>query len=360
MDKLALIKDLRTATLAGMNDCKLALTEAEWDFNKAVDLVKARGLAQTARNAQKVAAEGRVVIHFDHAQDATMIEINSNTDFTAGSEEFLTFCQKVGEELGSTDLTQFQGDLSTITTSDQKTTLESLRQELMAKTKENIVVRRWFVEEVFGDNRRVFDYIHSSNSKLGVLLSLEGPDAASIATPEFEEFGNNVAMQIAAMNPLAVSIDQISQEEKDRQKAIFETQLKEAGKPEAAWAKIIEGKTKKWQSEVCLLDQEAVFLSDGSKKTIRVLSDELAKQLGGEAGSVKILSFNRCQVGEGIEKPKEEDYAQEIGKMAGLAEEVVQDNGVATTIHTAITNGMDVVKEVKVWSVSLRYEFRLR
>jgi elongation factor Ts len=326
MDKMQLIKDLRSATLAGMNDCKQALEEASFDFEKAVDLVKARGLAQTARNSNKVAMEGRMVINFDHAQEATMVEINCNTDFTAGSQEFLDFCQSVGEVMSETDLVAFSGDFSQILHKPE-TSLETLRQELMVKTKENIVVRRWVVEEVFGDNRRVFNYLHSNN-KLGVLLSLEAPDEASIALPEFEEFGNNVAMQIAAMNPLAISIDQISQEDKDRQKAIFQQQLREAGKPEASWGKIIEGKTKKWQSEVCLLDQEAVFLSDGSKKTIRVLADELAKTLGGTAGSVQILNFVRMVVGEGIEKPQEEDYAQEIGKMTGLSsEEAIQDDG---------------------------------
>jgi elongation factor Ts len=306
-----LIKELRTRTSAGMADCKAALVEAEWDIDKAQDLVKARGLAQTSRNAGKVASEGRVVV-FGSKDSATMTEVNSNTDFTAGSPDFVAFSENVGNTLAHTDLAAFSGNLNELSFDGR--TLEELRQELAGKTKENIVVRRWMREEVSGDNRRVFSYLHSNN-KLAVLVSVEAPSKETAETNDFVEFSNNVAMQIAAMNPLAVSVDKLSQEECDRQKGIFETQLKEAGKPEASWSKIVEGKTRKWHSDVVLLEQESVL---HPKTSVQAVAEELSKKLCGETGKVKVLNFLRCQVGEGIEKAPQEDYGAEISKMTGV------------------------------------------
>jgi elongation factor Ts len=322
-----LIKELRARTSAGMADCKAALVEAEWDLDKAQDLVKARGLAQTSRNASKVASEGRITIYYggdygspyDHA---TLSEINCQTDFVANSPDFCLFVELVGHTLSKTDLAAFSGDLNQLPvispSADQNLTqppsLEDLRKEIAGKTKENIVVRRWMREEVSGDNRRVFSYLHSNN-ELGVLVSVEAPSKEAALSDDFTEFANNVAMQIAAMNPLAVSVDRLSQEDCERQKAIFETQLKEANKPEASWSRIIEGKTKKWHSDVVLLEQESVL---HPKTSIRAVADDLSKKLSGETGKVKVLNFLRCQVGEGIEKAPQEDYGAEISKMTGV------------------------------------------
>jgi elongation factor Ts len=295
-----LIKELRARTSAGMADCKAALVEAEWDIDKAQDLVKARGLAQTARNASKVASEGRVSLYGN-----TLVEVNSNTDFTAGSPDFIAFAELAAKTLGEADLAAFSGDLNTLSVSGKS--LEEHRQEVAGKTKENIVLRRWMREEVSGDNRTVFSYVHSNN-KLGVLLSMEAPTKEDLDNDEFRDFGNNLAMQIAAMNPLAVSSDKLSQADRDRQQAIFETQLKEQGKPEASWGKIIEGKNRKWYSEICLLDQESVFCS---KTSVKQLVDQLSLKLG---GPVKILNFMRMVVGEGIEK-EPQDLAADVAQM---------------------------------------------
>lgn len=318
VDQKQLIKDLRAMTQAGMQDCKTALEEAAWDLDKAADIVKARGLANTSRNASKVASEGRAVVHQDSLSKATMVEVNCQTDFVAGSENFVNFCNVVSETMGKTDLTEFKGDCSIIPVSETAS-LEDARKEVMASTKENIVVRRWFTNEVSGDNRRVFSYLHSNN-KLGVLVAMEAPSKEAVTSPEFEEFSNNIAMQIAAMNPIEVSVDKIPQTDKDRQKLIFETQLRDAKKDEKQWPKIIEGKFRKWNTEVALVEQESVITA---KTSIKVLADQLSTKLCNEAGKVKILNFTRCQVGEGVEKVQE-DYSAEISKLSGVKTEVVE------------------------------------
>lgn len=334
MDKQQLLKDLRAMTQAGMQDCKAALDEAKWELDKAVDIVKARGLANTSRNAGKVASEGRAVIFQDTLSKATLVEINCQTDFVASNDGFVQFCNTASSVLGKTDLITFDGDIAKLKV-DDKSSLEDIRKAAMAATKENVVIRRWMREEALTDNSMVFSYMHSNN-KLGVLVSLEAPTKEQLTAPEFIEFGNNVAMQIAAMNPLAVSLDKINQADKDRQRAIFETQLRDAKKPEAQWSKIIEGKFRKWGTEVALLEQESVITA---KMSIRELADGMSTKLCGEAGKVKVISFLRCQVGEGIEKVQE-DYSAEISKLTGIKAEEAAETVQAAAV-TAITNDID-------------------
>jgi len=290
INKTELIKQLRSITQAPMNACKDALTEAEWDLEKATDIVKVKGLQQTSRSEGKVAAEGRVVIRGHHAsngKEATLIEINSQTDFVANSPDFIDFTDVVGTAISNTDLLSFTGDFSSLKTY-KNSTVEEQRKELMALTKENIVIRRWFRLEVAGDNRTIRTYLHSNN-KLGVAVSFETLSDDTIVSPEFNEFADNVAMQIAAMNPMVVSLYNLSDDDLNRQKSIFEQQLIEAGKPAESWPKIIAGKMNKWFSEACLLDQESV---NTPKTTVGALANKLG---------VKILEFIRVQVGDGIE-----------------------------------------------------------
>lgn len=306
-----LIRELRAITQAGMKDCKDALEANSWDLQKATDAVKAKGLQNTNSRSGKVTSEGVVKTIYTNAErdSAVMVEVNCQTDFVARSPDFIVFANQVADSLASAinsgeinfAASEFNIDNLQV---DGGTTLGDLRKEMIAHTRENIVVRRWWAQQVADPHRAIWQYVHS-NDKLGVLVSIEAVTAEALNSTEVKEFADNVAMQIAAMNPLAVSRDNVSQDQFDRQKAIFETQLKDMNKPEAAWPKILEGKLNKWYSEVCLLDQESIT-------TPKTTVGTLAKNL-----NVKVLSFIRCEVGEGV-KNEQKDFAAEVAELSGI------------------------------------------
>ena len=301
MSNTELIRELRALTSAGMKDCKDALEESNWDVQKAVDIVKAKGLNVVSGRAGKVASEGVVAITSMDGTGYCMAEVNCQTDFVANSPDFQKFAQYVSNTVADctaskTEPSYFSIDL-----------VEDRRQEIISTTKENVVVRRWWAEQTLKDNVQVFSYLHS-NKKIGVLITMAAPSKETVFSKEFFDLGEDLAMQIAAMSPLAVDADRIPQEEKDRQKAIFEMQLKEENKPEKMWDKIMEGKFRKWNTEVCLLEQESVVIP---KTTIRQVIKNVGTKLGGE---IQVVNFVRCQVGEGIEK-KQDNLAEEVSKM---------------------------------------------
>ncbi len=302
MSNTELIRELRALTSAGMKDCKDALEESNWDLQKAVDIVKVKGLNIADGRTGRVASEGRVDIWMIDKgrpnRTVGMVEVNCQTDFVANSEIFREFIGFVGRTIiNKADA----GDVFTVAD------VETARLETVSSTKENVVVRRWWVEEAQSPLVRVFSYTHS-NAKIGVLLTMLAPNEAAADSPEFKALGEDLAMQIAAMNPLAVDADRIPSEEKDRQKAIFETQLAEEKKPQAMWSKILEGKFRKWNTEVCLLEQESVVVP---KTAVKQVVKNVGTKLGGE---IQVVNFVRCQVGEGIEK-KQDNLAEEVAKM---------------------------------------------
>lgn len=308
MSNTEMIRELRVLTSAGMKDCKDALEESNWDLQKAVDIVKVKGLNIADGRTGRVASEGRasILVRQDNTI-AVMTEINCQTDFVANSEEFKDFVHSV------------LGTVLTNTLMDEPFTADSVedkRKEAVSKVKENVVVRRWWVEEAQSPLVRVFSYQHS-NAKIGVLITMLAPNEAAASSPEFKALGEELAMQIAAMNPLAVDSDRIPSAEKDRQKAIFETQLAEDKKPQAMWSKILEGKFRKWNTEVCLLEQESVVIP---KTPVKQVIKNVGTKLGGE---IQVVNFIRCQVGEGIEK-KTENLADEVAKLTNSAPEVNQ------------------------------------
>lgn len=310
MSNTELIKELRAITQAGMKDCKDALEEASWDLQKAIDIVKVKGLNVVSGREGKIASEG-VVSVFPAQTLTSMVEVNCQTDFVANSPDFRKFADTVSFQV-------YQTTVDGEPFSPQK--VEEERQKIVSSTKENVVIRRWWVEETADPKAQVFNYVHS-NGKIGVLLTLLAPSVESTRDQAFTELGNDLAMQIAAMNPLAVSIDRIPQEAEARQVAIFETQLAELKKPAAAWPKIIEGKSKKWYTEVCLLEQESIVVP---KTTVGQVVKNISTKLGGE---VQVVNFIRCQVGEGIEK-KKDNLADEVAKLSGLSTEQVKGPGV--------------------------------
>ncbi len=289
----AQIKELRDRTSAGMSDCKNALVEAGGDMEKAVEIILKKGIVKAAARAGKVATEGEVATWTSpDGKKGVIVEVNSQTDFVARGDDFKAFVKDVLEAAKGAK----KGD-------DIAKKLEDKRAALSGRIGENIVVRRWDVLESKG---HVQAYVHMGG-KLAVLLAAEGP----ADKPEFKTFVENCAMQIAAMNPMVVRKDELGQATIDKQKEIFAAQLKEEGKPEQAWPKILEGKVAKWYTEVTLLGQDNVW--EPGAGTVDKVRGELSKKLGSD---VKLEAFVRFGLGEGIEK-KTEDLAAEVMKTIG-------------------------------------------
>lgn len=335
----ALIKELRERTSAGMSDCKNALTEAEGDVEKAIELIVKKGIVKGAARAGKIAAEGEAAAHVSaDKKKGVVVEVNCQTDFVARGDDFKGFLKNVlavasnlakGKDIGAE---KYPG-------SDK--TVEETRVELAGRTGENIVVRRWDLVEAKGEG---FVQTYNHNGKVAVAVAVEAP-AGKADDADLKPFVENIAMQIAAMSPLVVDKTQVSADQISKQKEIYQAQMKEEldaanarlkelegatdlsadelkaekkaaeqrkGPPEAMWPKVIEGKVTKWYSEVTLLGQENVW-GDATGGSIDKIRGELGKKLGGE---VKILGFVRFALGEGIEK-KSEDLAAEVAKTIG-------------------------------------------
>lgn len=304
-----LVKELRERTLAGMADCKNALVEADGDVEKAVEIILKKGLAKSAKRAGAVATEGTVTTYV--APEGTfgvMVEVNTQTDFAARNDRFKEFAGAVVELAKKAK----QGDdLSVLTMPGGGKTVAQARDELVAAIGEKVDVRRFARVDLGAPAGRVHSYLHM-NGKIGVLLEAAAETPAVAQHEAFLKFVDDTAMQIAAMNPAYVERNQVPAEVLEKQREIFESQVREEKKPEKAWPKIIEGKVAKWYTEVCLLDQESVIFSDKSVDQVRA---EASKEAN---GNIKVMRFVRFQLGEGIAK-KEDDFANEAAKMAGTA-----------------------------------------
>jgi elongation factor Ts len=310
----AQIKELRERTLAGMSDCKAALVEADGDLEKAVELILKKGIVKAAARAGKTAAEGEVRALVE-GKRGTIVEVNCQTDFVSRGDDFKTF---VGDVLKVASKLAPGTDLASQKYPGTSKTVDEVRNEKIAQSGENHVIRRWDALEANEPGAIVHSYIHTTSGgeggKLGVLLLAFAPSDDKTKDPEFHKFVDDVAMQIAAMNPLVVARDAISAKDVEKQKEIFLAQMAEekaAGTlkaPEAQWPKIALGKLNKWFTEVTLLGQESVVTPGSSVDKLR---QELGKKLGGE---VRLARFVRFGVGEGIEK-KTDDLAAEVAKM---------------------------------------------
>jgi elongation factor Ts len=297
-----MVKELRERTQAGMSDCKNALVEAGGDMEKAVEVILKKGIVKAAARAGRVAAEGEVATWVaPDGKRGVIVEINCQTDFVSRGDDFKGFVKNV---LQVASKAPKGADLGAQKYPGTDKTIDQVRQEMVAKTGENTVVRRWGAIEAKEAHGIVHAYVHAGG-KLAVLLHAEAPDAKN---SDFKGYVDNVAMQVAAMNPMVVRREEISEGDVAKQKEIFAAQLKEEGKPEQAWPKIIEGKVNKWFTEITLLGQENVW--DPPAGTIDKIRQELGKKLGGE---IKLHSFLRFSLGEGIEK-KQEDLAAEVAK----------------------------------------------
>ncbi len=304
------IKELRERTQAGMSDCKAALEEAAGDMDKAVEVILKKGLAKSAKKAGNVAAEGEVKASVaSDKRAATIVEVNIQTDFAARNEAFKKFVHDVHalaeKAVHGTDLHQHK-------VADK--TVGEMAIELTAKIGEKIAVRRWDRVEIGAGKHGVCAaYVHLGG-RIGVVIAVEAETAAAASHADVQKFADDCCLQIASMRALVLKRGDVAAADIEKQKEIFQAQLKEDPKTaakEAQWPKMIEGKVNKWYSESVLLEQESVVTPG---QTI----DKLREAAGKAAGAnVVITRFVRFELGEGIDKGPKDDFASEVAKMAG-------------------------------------------
>ncbi len=287
----SMVKELRERSGAGMMECKKALVENDGNIDTSIEWLRKQGLAKADKKASRIAAEGRIVLA-DAPGKAVLVEINSETDFVAKDENFLTFANDVAKVALSSGANDVEA-LKAAKTS-QGSTVEEARQALVAKVGENVQVRR--MVRVDGSNR-VAAYVHGG--RIGVLVEMKGGT---------DELARGIAMHIAAMNPAYLTPDHVPAEIVAKEKEIALAQMtdKDRAKPAEIQEKMIGGKIRKTLAEVSLTGQPYVLDTN-------VNIEAALKKEGAE-----VLGFHRLAVGEGIEK-KEEDFAAEVMKQAGLA-----------------------------------------
>ena len=298
------VKNLRESTGCGMMDCKKALTQADGDFDKAVEILREMGLAKVAKKAGRVAAEGMVYAVADKAAKlGVVVEVNSETDFVAKNEQFREFVADVAKVIMSGNPSSVE-ELLTMKMPTGETVDEALKEKIQV-IGENMNIRRF--ERYEGPCAA---YIHAGGTH-GVLVKFETSDEV-FAKPEFDVYGQNVAMQIAAMNPAYLDRASVPAEVVAKEKEIILVQMandpKDANKPEAIKEKIALGRVSKYYKENCLVEQ--AYVQD-DKETIASYTEKTGKELG---GSIKIVAFARFEKGEGIEK-KADDFASEVASM---------------------------------------------
>ena len=272
----AKVKELRERTGSGMMDCKKALAESGGDMEKAIDYLREKGLAKAAKKAERTASDGRV-FHCvsDDGKLGVMIELNSETDFVAKTDEFNDLGNKIIAHLTAKSYADVPALLESV--HESGSTINELVTAIIAKLGENIVLKRF--ARFDAENGRAFCYIHS-NYKVGALVELDAEDKSATTKPEFAELGHEIL-------PDDVPADVI-----DREKAVYRQQLIDEGKPADKVEKIIPGKLRKYFETICLMEQEYIRDSD---KRIKQLVDEVGKKLGTK---ITVRRFERFGIGE--------------------------------------------------------------
>jgi elongation factor Ts len=301
----AMVKELRETTSAGMMDCKTALAETNGDMEAAIDWLRKKGLSKAAKKAGRVAAEGLVAVE-SSGHIATILEVNSETDFVARNDQFQAFVREAAKiglmgngTIESLEASKFPGS---------DTTVKDRLQELIATIGENMTLRRISKLEV--SKGVIASYVHNAVTeglgKIGVLVALESEGDVTV----LGALGRQIAMHVAATSPVALDASGVDQATIERESAILRD--KNAGKPDHVMQKIIDSGLKSYFKEVTLLEQP--FVHDPSKTVTQVLKEAESK-----AGKpVTLKAFVRYALGEGIEKEEAPDFAAEVAAQAGL------------------------------------------
>ncbi|PRS00120.1 elongation factor Ts [Bacillus sp. NMCN6] len=281
-----LVKELRQKTGAGMMDCKKALTETDGDIDKAIDLLREKGIAKAAKKADRIAAEGLTLIKTD-GNTGVILEVNSETDFVAKNEGFQSLLNELADHLlAAKPATIEEAHASKM---ENGSTVEEHITSAIAKIGEKITLRRFSVI-MKEDNAAFGSYLHMGG-RIGVLAVLNGTTD--------EELARDIAMHVAAVNPKYISRDQVSEEEANREREVLTQQALQEGKPENIVAKMVEGRLNKFFEEICLLDQ--AFVKNPDEKVKQVVA----------AKNASVQTYVRYEVGEGIEK-RQDNFAEEV------------------------------------------------
>ena len=283
----SLVKELRERTGSGMMECKKALVETDGDIEAAIEMMRKSGKAKAAKKAGRTAADGIIVIKFsDDRKQAAMVEVNCETDFVAKDDNFTSFADAVAERVLTSDAATVDDLLNQPLHDGEETTVNTAREALIAKIGENMNVRRF--DRLSTDSGMLVSYRHGV--RIGVVVEMEGGD---------ESLAKDIAMHIAASNPLCVSRADVPAETLEKEREIFKARALETGKPENIVDKIVDGQVNKYLAEITLLGQP--FIKDPDVKVEKLLS----------AANAVVAGFKRFEVGEGIEK-KQENFADEV------------------------------------------------
>lgn len=289
----AQVKELRERTGAGMMECKKALVETDGDIEAAIENMRKSGQAKAAKKAGRIAAEGVIVVSFNADGDkAAMVEVNCETDFVGKDDNFTSFASAVAERVlagGADDVTTL---MEQSLHEGEETTVNQAREALVSKLGENMNVRRF--TRFDASSGKLVSYRHGV--RIGVVLEIEGGDA---------ELGKDLAMHIAATNPICLDEDEMPQDLLAKEREIVTVQAQESGKPEQIIEKMVDGRMRKFLAENTLLGQ--AFVKDPDTNVAKLL----------QSRGAKLIRFQRFEVGEGIEK-KQEDFAQEVMAQAKL------------------------------------------
>ena len=285
----SLVKELREKTGAGMMECKKVLTETDGDIEKAMELLRERGITKAAKKSDRIAAEGIVEAYIsEDAKVGVVVEVNSETDFVAKNEEFKKFVADIAEQIAKENPADVESLLAQNSIKDSSKTVKDVLTEKIATIGENLSIRRFARFESTG---LVEKYIHG-DGKIGVLVEMEN---ASV------ELAKDLCMQIAAAKPEFLKREDVPAERVNKEMEILKAQAMNEGKPAEIAEKMVQGRIGKFYGEICLVDQE--YVKDSSMKVCDLLKSKGAN----------IVRFARFEKGEGIEK-KEENFAEEVMK----------------------------------------------
>ncbi len=283
------VKELREKTGAGMMDCKKVLTETNGDEERAIELLRERGIAKAAKKSDRIAAEGLVEAYIsEDGKVGVVVEVNAETDFVAKNEEFRNFVADIAKQVAQENPADVEALLNQKSIVETDKTVKDVLTNKIATIGENMSIRRFVRYET---NNLLESYIHG-DGKIAVLVEMENGT---------HELAKDICMQIAAARPEYLDRESVPEERLAKEMEILKAQAMNEGKPEAIAEKIVQGRVGKFYSEICLVEQE--FVKDPDIKVGKLVADKGAK----------IVRFARFEKGEGIEK-REENFAEEVAK----------------------------------------------